>query len=993
MRQDLSAAPESPEYAPHLHGLSTAEVEESRRQHGANILTPPSREPWWKLFLSKFDDPVIRILMIAAVLAIGVGIVHGEYLEGIGILVAILLATSLAFFNEYRAAREFDILNKVDDDVQVQVIRDAAFTTVARKYLVVGDLVLIEAGEAVPADGQILESFALLVNEASLTGESLPVAKIQEGEEKKLRVQQRTYPSDRLLRGTTVVDGHGTYRITAVGNATEIGGVVRESQGETNEVTPLHAQLARLSKVIGVVGFCVAALTFAALVARGALVGELVLTPRQWLVAGLLLMASLIASVKVWLPILYDARELLGKEVDAPGWLDAEGFGGWLRPIALGAAVLGIGVGGGWGVGLLPASPLEWLPASASESLLRYFMIAVTIIVVAVPEGLAMSVTLSLAYSMRKMTASNNLVRRMHACETIGAATVICSDKTGTLTRNEMRVEELRLPSLANSNLLAERGSLGVRLLAEAISANSTANLSRSAEQGVQCLGSPTEGALLLFLAESGIDYRLTREGFRVGNRLTFSTERKYMATLGHSAVTGSCLLHVKGAPEILLSRCERILTPSGVEVLGPQGRAQVQDDLRDLQGRGMRTLGFAYKDVSVKGEADVEQLTHTMTWLGFMALADPVRADVPEAIRACREAGIEVKIVTGDNVETACEIGRQVGLLAPDDPCGVQITGAEFAQLDGPEARRAAKQLRVLARARPMDKMRLVKLLQEDGHVVAVTGDGTNDAPALHHANVGLSMGKTGTAIAKEASDIVLLDDSFRSIVNAVSWGRSLYLNIQRFILFQLTINVTALGIVLLGPFLGTQLPLTVIQMLWINLIMDTFAALALATEPPDPGAMQRPPRKSEEFIVTGPMARSLFGMGGLFVVLLAGILLHVEGGGGVSRYEMSAFFSIFVMLQFWNLGNARRLGSTLSAFHKLWENKMFLAIAVTILLGQLLIVQFGGDLFRTVPLSLSDWMGIAAGTSTVLWVGEIWRFLLRVRAGAAARLLANSG
>jgi Ca2+-transporting ATPase len=987
----LSAPAALPLPAARLSGLTAAEVAASRRKHGANVLTPPVREPWWRLYLGKFEDPVIRILIMAALLAIGTGAVHGEFLEGIGIIAAILLATTLAFVNEFRASREFDILNRVDDDVRVQVLREGAYKTVPRKDLVVDDLVVIEAGEAVPADGRILECFALAANEASLTGESLPVEK--SSGEGSVRSGEGTYPPDRLLRGTTVVDGHGLYRVTAVGDATEIGGVVRESQEETDEVTPLHAQLARLSKMIGVVGFCVAAATFAALVARGTMAGELALAPRQWLGALLLLAGGLTATVKVWLPILYDARELLGRSAEPPSWLKAEGFGGWLWPVALGVAGIGLGGVAGWAAGILPASPAEWLPASVGESLLRYFMIAVTIIVVAVPEGLAMSVTLSLAYSMRKMTASNTLVRRLHACETIGAATVICSDKTGTLTLNTMRVAGLRIPSLAGGDLRAETAELGGRLLVEAIAANSTANLSRETEREVQSLGNPTEGALLLFLEEKGIDYRVSRAAFRAADRLTFSTERKYMGTLGRSAVTGSLLLHVKGAPELLLPRCQSILTAAVPEPLTLSHRARIVGELRELQKRGMRTLGFAYRALAGEQRAGVEELADSLVWLGFVALADPVRPDVPDAIRACREAGIEVKIVTGDSAETAWEIGRQVGLLAPDDPFGTQITGADLAQLDDDEAHRAVDRSRVLSRARPMDKLRFIKLLQDNGHVVAVTGDGTNDAPALHHANVGLSMGRTGTAIAKEASDIILLDDSFRSIVNAVSWGRSLYLNIQRFILFQLTINVAALGIALLGPFLGTQLPLTVIQMLWINLIMDTFAALALATEPPDPGAMRLPPRKPTELIVTAPMARALFGMGGLFVVFLSGFLLYLQDGDGVTRYELSVFFTVFVMLQFWNLGNARRLGSSLSVFHGIRDNKMFVGIAAVIASGQFLIVQLGGEVFRTVPLSPADWVWIIAGTSTVLWVGEIRRFLLRMREGTAVQKLANSG
>ena len=690
MNLDLSAAAVPPVLRLRLSGLTAVEVETSRRKHGANLLTPPVRDPWWRLYLGKFEDPVIRVLMMAALLAVGVGAVHGEYLEGIGIVVAILLATALAFANELRASREFDVLNRSDDQVGVQVLREGSHGAVPRKDLVVGDLVLIETGEAVPADGNLLESFALAVNEATLTGESLPVAKSAVSDS--ARSPERVYTADRLLRGTMVVDGHGLYRVTAVGDATEVGGVLRESLDDTEEVTPLQAQLDRLSKVIGVAGFGIAALTFAALSVRGLLTGELALTPRQGLGAALLLAGGLIALVRIWLPILYDARELAGRRAEPPAWLDAKSLGARLGPVALGAVT----------IGLLPLSPAEWLPAAAMGSLLRYFMIAVTIIVVAVPEGLAMSVTLSLAYSMRKMMASNTLVRRMHACETIGAATVICTDKTGTLTRNEMRVAELRIPSLISADF---HGSLGARLLIEAIAANSTANLSaRGEEDGNRSLGSPTEGALLTFLAEKGVDYREVREAFQTTGRLTFSTERKYMGTLGVSAVTGSPALHAKGAPELLLARCAEVLVGSTAELLDPVHRARIGAELRDLQKRGMRALGFAYRTLTGQAEAGIEtgieEMARSMIWLGFVALADPVRPDVADSLRACREAGIEVKIVTGDNAETAWEIGRQVELLTDGRARAMHCSRAPLWMTMGePQARSAAE---ALARSRP---------------------------------------------------------------------------------------------------------------------------------------------------------------------------------------------------------------------------------------------------------------------------------------------------
>ncbi|MEX2215210.1 MAG: calcium-translocating P-type ATPase, PMCA-type [Phycisphaeraceae bacterium] len=976
-------------------GLSAVQVEESRNTHGANVLTPPERDPWWKLFLEKFEDPVIRILMIAAFIAIAVGIAHGNVIEGLGIVVAILLATTLAFINEYKAAKEFDILNQVNDEVPIKVIRDGDYTTVPRKDLVVGDVVLVEVGEEMPADGQVIEAVSFQVDESRLTGESVPVNKRPLDPAKPASGHELAYPLDKVLRGTTVVDGHAVLVISAVGDHTEIGQTARAAAEETGEETPLNQQLSRLSKAIGVIGFGIAALTFAALVLRGALLGELgVSDAKSWVFIGFVILGVMIAAVRIWLPIVYDGFELAGKEKEPPAWLEAEGLMPWLKTIGLGAAVFAVLAGVGWLVGLIPGTFSQWLPEAASTALLQFFMIAVTIIVVAVPEGLAMSVTLSLAYSMRKMTATNNLVRKMHACETIGAATVICSDKTGTLTMNEMRVFEVAFPAASAEAFTKDTNHEAAKLVAEGISANSTANLSRKTGERASGLGNPTECALLLWLDENKLDYVIARDRFEVEYQWVFSTERKFMATLGKSAVTGNRLLHVKGAPELVLARCTQVMTANGSQPVD-QHRAAIEASLKDYQARGMRTLGFAIHSDCGQG-ADIEQIANGLTWLGFVAISDPIRQEVPSAIKACRDAGIEVKIITGDNSETAKEIGRQIGLIEGQPKEQEHMTGTQFGELNDEEAHKAIEGIHLLSRARPLDKLRFVRLLQDNGHVVAVTGDGTNDAPALNYANVGLSMGKTGTSVAKEASDIVLLDDSFKSIVNAVLWGRSLYQNIQRFILFQLTINVAALVIALLGPFIGVQLPLTVIQMLWVNLIMDTFAALALAAEPPDWGVMQRPPRKASDFIVSGPMAKNIFGVAGVFLAILIAFLLIIQAtpapigsdilSGNVTRHEASLFFTTFVMLQFWNLFNARRLGSNEPAFKGMSQNRGFLLIAGAIFIGQVVITQFGGEVFRTAPLSILEWIIVVGSTSFVLWIGEFVRWRQRsAEAGVA--------
>jgi Ca2+-transporting ATPase len=992
------ATPGSSEGTPKLRGLSSEEVEARRRQYGANVLTPPKRDPWWKLYLEKFDDPVIRILIIAAIIAIGVGIVEGHFAEGVGILVAIFLATTLAFLNEYQAAREFDILNKVSDDVAVKVIRDGAYTSVPRKDLVVDDLVLVELGEECPADGQLLEAVSLEVDESRLTGESVSAAKRVIGDGDRPSHDGAAYPENVLLRGSMIADGHGTMRITAVGDSTEIGRTARAAAEATGEQTPLTRQLERLSKVIGVFAFGIAGLLFVTLVVRGVVVGELVLSPGQWMFTAVLLVSVLVGLVRVWLPIVYDMFQILGRDVQPPSWIKNGTWRSWLWTILASAGLFIAGITVGMSAGWISRSPAEWLPTYAGEELLTYFMVAVALIVVAVPEGLAMSVTLSLAYSMRKMIATNNLVRRMLACETIGAATVICCDKTGTLTMNEMRTRATHFPLIDDSarDGPAAESHDHLGFIAEAIAANSTANLHREPDKPPTPLGNPTEGALLLWLDDHQIDYLEARSKFPIDHQWTFSTERKYMATLGTSPRTGRRVLHVKGAPEVVLDRSAHVLTADGLGTLGQQ-RAEIEAELAEYQKRGMRTLALAYREISDDDPTDeLDQLARGLAWIGFVAIHDPVRPEVPPAVEACHEAGIAVKIVTGDNRHTAKEVARQIGLWQDDDPESRLLTGAEFGSLPDAEARPRVLDMKILSRARPLDKMRLVRLLQDEDQVVAVTGDGTNDAPALNYANVGLSMGRSGTAVAKEASDIVLLDDSFRTIVNAVMWGRSLYENIQRFILYQLTSNVAALGTIFLGPFIGFKLPLTVTQMLWVNLIMDTFAALALATEPPHWSVMKRQPRRSQEFIVTKGMARGICGVAGAFLVLLVSLLLLVQRvdlcdgltinraataakAAEVTDYEITIFFTTFVLLQFWNLFNARCLGQTYSALSKLTENKGFLAIIASIFVGQVLITQHGGEIFRTVPLSLHDWVVLVLVTSLVLWGGELWRAVQR--------------
>ena len=883
-----------------IAGLTSQEVLESRRVHGENILTPPEKTSLWKQFLEKFEDPIIRILLLAWLLSMVIAGVHcwgpeqagfQAFLEPLGIFFAIMLASTIGFYFEVKAARAFEVLNTVNDDVMVTVMRDGKVQEVSRKEIVVGDIVMLGTGDEVPADGFLLESHSLQINESTLTGEPVISKTTVETDFD----SEATYPSNRVLRSTTVVDGHGIMRVDLVGDATEYGKVNQGALIDNDLDTPLQVQLKKLAGVISKLGYAAAAITF------------------------------ILLTVKFF--------------------VSGEGYGAM----------------------------------DMVSALLHNFMIAVTLIVVSVPEGLPMSVTLSLALSMNRMLKTNNLVRKMHACETMGAATVICTDKTGTLTQNRMQVHE------ANFMASAQAGAVD-SLVSEGIAVNSTANLNRE-ENGVKTIGNPTEAALLLWLDRQGVDYQPLRDGAKMVSQLTFSTERKYMATVVESPLAGKKVLYVKGAPEIVLGLSNRVAMPGGKYSTVAEQRDAIEAKLLEYQNMAMRTLGFAcqvLEDGDNEAPYENGRLHGTdLTFLGFVAISDPVRSDVPEAVQSCIAAGVDVKIVTGDTPGTAKEIGRQIGICDNDTPSSAVITGPDFEALSDEEAAKRVMGLKIMCRARPMDKQRLVRLLQEQDAVVAVTGDGTNDAPALKAAQVGLSMGD-GTSVAKEASDITIIDNSFASIARAVMWGRSLYRNIQRFLLFQLTINVAACVIVMLGSLIGTESPLTITQMLWVNLIMDTFAAGALASLPPDWSVMKDRPRKSGkngDFIITKSMTRNIFVVGIIFVVVQLAMLLWFNRDGGMTVYEQSEFFTFFVMLQFWNMFNAKAYMTGCSAFKELFSNYTFLSVCALIVVGQFLIVTFGGTMFNVEPLTLNSWLVITAATSSVLWIGEIIRFFSKKR------------
>lgn len=846
-----------------VRGLNDKEVGESRLKHGENVLTPPAKTSLWRLYLDKYNDPIIKILLVAAAISLVLAAIENDYVEAVGIFIAIFFATTVGFYFERDAAKRFDELTALGEEQPVKLIRNGRVMEAPRRDVVVGDIVVLGVGDEVPADGRLFEATDLQIDESALTGEPI-ISKFVE-----VKHDGATYPSNQALRSTMVMNGSGKMIVTAVGDATEIGKVATKSAELTAVKTPLNLQLDRLAKMISKVGTAVSTLAFVGFL------GHDMLTNALWSTDDYLRM---------------------------------------------------------------------------TEVVLKYFMMAVTLIVMAVPEGLPMAVTLALALNMRRMLKSNNLVRKLHACETMGAVTVICTDKTGTLTQNKMQVGEMALTG--NDNLLPM-----------AIAINSTAAL-----DGDKTIGNPTEAALLLWLKGKGIDYEALRGQAQTVWQLPFSTEHKYMATIAD--VDGQRVLFVKGAPEIVMAHCK----------LAKDELNAMQRKLLSYQTKAMRTLAFA--SATLDGGTSEYRLANgdkQLTLQGIAAISDPLREEVPAAVMQCRKAGIDVKIVTGDTSATAVEIARQIGVWHDQLPDGAQITGPDFAALSDEDAFNRVESLKVMSRARPTDKQRLVNMLQKHGEVVAVTGDGTNDAPALNHAHVGLSLG-SGTSVAKNASDMTLIDDSFNSIVMAVQWGRSLYKNIQRFIFFQLVVNVTALLLVLGGSLIGTELPLTITQMLWVNLIMDTFAAMALASLPPESEVMKEKPRKQTDFIINRGMGWSICLVGLLFFALMFGLLYYFERVAGVSAEELTVFFTIFVMIQWWNLFNAKALASSRSAFHKFFSDRGLLLVLVMILAGQWIIVEYGGKMFRTVPLSLDVWIMIIAGTSPVMLVGEAIRLAKRL-------------
>lgn len=999
----------------HYTGLTDAQVLESRSKHGANILTPPEKEPLWKQFLEKFGDPLIIILLIAGVLSIGIscyefwGLHEGAetFFEPVGIFVAILLATGIAFIFELKADKQFSVLNQVNDDEMVEVIRNGNTTSIKKKDVVVDDIVVLNTGEEIPADGELLEAITLNVDESSLTGEPICHKTIHEQEFDK----DATFPSNHVMRGTKVMEGHGIFKVLAVGDKTENGKVFEAAQIDDSVRTPLNEQLGGLADLITKLSYIFAALI---IVAKLLVYFNNLSMVFKWGAISLVYFAIVgfayyifkkrkssekklgqIGKVGVIAYIIIDLIFsyfylpcLLAIPTVIFFWMVITKFDDWswkaVVPSIIGYFVILMGMVVYFHDTLMPGEQIAKLITYTLDTL----MIAVTLVVVAVPEGLPMAVTLSLAYSMTRMMKTNNLVRKMHACETMGATTVICTDKTGTLTQNQMQVHDTNFYGLFAQTLGNDKESL---LIEEGIAVNSTASLDYSDAEAVKVLGNPTEGALLLWLKKAGVDYLNLRESAETLEELPFSTERKYMATVVKSSLfEGKTILYVKGAPEIVSGLCKNI--ENNVS------QTDIESQLVEYQNQAMRTLGFACQIIDGKADVfkDGKVVADNLTFMGVVAISDPVRLDVPAAVAECMNAGINVKIVTGDTPGTAKEIGRQIGLWTAKDGDKNIITGPEFAALSDEELDKRVLDLKIISRARPMDKKRLVEALQRKNQVVAVTGDGTNDAPALKAAHVGLSMGD-GTSVAKEASDITIIDNSFSSIGKAVMWGRSLYQNIQRFLLFQLTVNVAACFIVLFGAFMGEESPLTVTQMLWVNFIMDTFAAMALASLPPSESVMKDKPRDRNAFILNKAMYQNILGVGGFFFVLLLVLLyvfehsnitqltdlLNVQLGAsdGLTPYELTLFFTIFVMTHFFYLFCARAFETGKSALH-FKGCKGLLIIAIIILVGQIAMVEIPGlqNFFNVTGLKFEDWVIIIVGSSLVLWIREIWSLLKRI-------------
>ncbi len=1016
-------------------GLSKQQVLQMREKFGRNELTPPEREPWWKLLLEKFDDPTIKILIAAAVISLLMTAAEkwllkdpdASFIDSIGIFLAVLLATLVGYFSERKSAKEFELLNKVKDDIRVKVLREGQLEEISIGELVVGDLIRVDLGDKIPADGIVVDSLGLLVDQSLLTGESVPVEKksldlASVGKEDLREFEQRGMVDEnsQLARGTMVCDGHGMFLVTDVGDRTKLGQIAAKlaEKSEAEAETPLVQKLTVLAKQISVVGVTASMSIFTIMALHAVFHSKL---DDHWIENGTsLFYVSLVGAIVLSLLAYRFALEPFFSS------MDMKPHKRWLKavlhiPLLVGcwailAGVLEIGFGGDPGL----AIPML-------NDLLLSFIVAVTIIVVAVPEGLPMMVTVSLALNMMKMAKENCLIRKLVASETIGSATIICTDKTGTLTQNKMRAiwffagmkefDRDHVDDLVNSPEWNR--------FVDGIAINTEANLNIVEQSEVVGIGNPTECSLLMLLHENGVDYRDNRDKYPRIHELSHNSQRKMSMVMvkrekgkreeGEKGIYHQCFM--KGAPERILENCSGVLVGGNVEPI-EQYRDAIEAALVKASEQALRVIALSERvsegvcDFEKEPERCIHCGTHVL--VGLVGIADPIRPEVAAAVQTCFDAGIQVKMITGDALPTAVAIAKQAGILQEDrgqrveDRKGITdyelgnreavLTSEQFAKISDDDLPEVAENLRVLARSTPMDKLRLVKALHKRGEVVAMTGDGTNDAPALKHADVGLSMGIAGTEVAKEASDIVLMDDNFKSIVTGVWWGRTLYKNIQKFLQFQLSVNVVALLCALVGPMVGVPLPFTVTQLLWINIIMDTFAAIALSTDPPRSKTMRQKPISRTDHIITPAMGltillNSLYQVAILFAALWGGWFLtqphdyaaFAEPKDPINLEAFTVFFTIFIMFLFWRIFTSRALDHDESAFSLLAKNRLFLLIAGLILVVQIIMVQASGTdretqsllgkVFRTEALTLLQWLKITALTATIIPVAWLSR------------------
>ena len=898
-------------------GLSEKQIAQNQKKYGKNQFSPGEKISLGKKILEALKEPMIFILLIAALITIGMNIykqsqgLHAEFTESIGILVAITISVSIKVIMEGRSEKAFETLNNINEDIKVKVLRNGIIQYIYKKDVVVGDIIKIETGAKVPADGRLIDSLQLKVDESMLTGESIAVNKNFE----QTITNAKTVLSERknmVFAGTFITYGQGTVIITSVGDKTEMGNIASELKHPVSKSTPLQEKLDKLARSITTFG----------------------------VIASILILFYELFKIYISNNLSFDTVQ-------------------------------------------------------------NAFMVSVALIVAAVPEGLPTIVAMTLALNIIKMAKSNALVRKLIACETIGCINVICSDKTGTLTKNQMTVIDIW-----NNGKLINPSDLKNRFLIENFTINSTADITIK-DGNVKFIGNPTECSLLKAFSDTVcsvspkqctyyeqsnsicggqcekytyknddyISYTDIRNSSNIIFQYPFSSDKKSMTTV--ILVDKLYKVYSKGSPEKIISLCSTIIINNKIELFTDELREKVNNEIIKLQQEAKRILAFSHNDINTgyddwnKSQDKVES---NMIFDGFVSIADPLRDDVYEAVEKCKKSGISLKILTGDNIVTATSIAKQLNIVNKDS---IIIEAQQIDEMSNEELLKILDKIILIARSKPLTKMRIVNLLKKHGNVVAVTGDGINDAPALKNADVGIAMGITGTEVSKEASDIILLDDSFSTIVKAVEWGRGIYENFQRFIQFQLTVNLVAVLTVFVCEMFGLPVPFTTIQLLWVNLIMDGPPALSLGLESLRNHLMEQEPVKRDTNIITRNMLFRII-INGVFIVFMIMLLINKQILGGTQGQQSSIIFTTFVMFQLFNSFNSRELGNE-SIFTNLLKNKPMLWIIGATFFVQILITQFGGQIFKTAPLSISMWLRIIAYSFSVVAFSEVIRFIKR--------------